>query len=235
MRRSAASCPRSACLWTAVRHVRCTNMFLQVRVPNEERDYLRFLWYEEGRVVIYRYKVHLFGKCDSPCVLITAIFLQALKYKDKFPEAFETIAKASLVDNMADSRPKKEGMQELIKQLIEFFPRCAMEIQKFIGNTYDLMKELKLELRITDLQDDKTLGEIFEGIKKPTKVKVLGPLWDYVKDVLGFDFLDIECCKSPVTKKKMLQQLHTLFDPMGILIPFLITGKLLVQECWRLG
>jgi hypothetical protein len=23
-------------------------MFLQVRVPNEERDYLRFLWCEEG-------------------------------------------------------------------------------------------------------------------------------------------------------------------------------------------
>jgi hypothetical protein len=43
-------------------------MFLQVRVPNEEKDYLRFLWYEEGRVVIYRYKVHLLGKCDSPCV-----------------------------------------------------------------------------------------------------------------------------------------------------------------------
>jgi hypothetical protein len=38
------------------------------------------------------------------------------------------------------------------------------------------MKELKPELRITDLQDDKTLGEIFEGIKKPTKVKVLGLL-----------------------------------------------------------
>jgi ribonuclease HI len=47
--------------------------------------------------------------------------------------------------------------------------------------------------------------------------------------------LDIERCESPVTKMKMLQQLHTLFDPMGILIPFLITGKLLVQECWRLG
>jgi hypothetical protein len=73
-------------------------MFLQVRVPNEERDYLRFLWYEEGRIVIYRYKVHLFGKCDSPCVSMAAIFLQTLKYKDKFPEAFETIAKASLVD-----------------------------------------------------------------------------------------------------------------------------------------
>jgi hypothetical protein len=151
-------------------------MFLQVRVPNEERDYLHFLWYEEGRVVIYRYKVHLFGKCDSPCVSMAAIFLQALKYKDKFQEVFETIAKASLVDDMADSRPKKEGMQELIKQLIEFFPRCVMEIRKFIVNKYDLMKELKPELRITDLQDDKTLKDIFEGIRKPTKVKVLGLL-----------------------------------------------------------
>jgi hypothetical protein len=34
---------------------------------------------------------------------------------------------------------------------------------------------------------------------------------------------------------KMLVLLHTLYDPLGILIPFLITGKLLVQECWRLG
>jgi uncharacterized membrane protein YfbV (UPF0208 family) len=58
---------------------------------------------------------------------------------------------------------------------------------------------------------------------------------DYVKDVLGFDFSDIERCESPVTKMKMLQQLRTLFDPMGILILFLITGKLLVQECWKLG
>jgi hypothetical protein len=210
-------------------------MFLQVRVPSEEKDYLRFLWYEEGRVVIYRYKVHLFGKCDSPCVLMAAIFLQALKYKDKFPEAFKTIAKASLVDDMADSRPKKEGTQELIKQLIEFFPSCGMEIRKFFSNTYVLISELKPELRIKDLHDDKTLKDIFDGITKPTKVKVLGLLWDYVKDGLGFDFSDIERCESPITKMKMLQQLHTLFEPMGILIPFLITVKLLVQECWRLG
>jgi hypothetical protein len=136
---------------------------------------------------------------------------------------------------MADSRPKKEGTQELIKQLIEFFPSCGMEIRKFFSNTYVLISELKPELRIKDLHDDKTLKDIFDGITKPTKVKVLGLLWDYVKDVLGFDFSDIERCESPITKMKMLQQLHTLFEPMGILIPFLITVKLLVQECWRLG
>jgi hypothetical protein len=34
-------------------------MFLQVRVPPSEKDYLRFLWYENNAVVIYRYRVHL--------------------------------------------------------------------------------------------------------------------------------------------------------------------------------
>jgi hypothetical protein len=82
-------------------------MFLQVRVPPSEKDYLRFLWYENNAVVIYRYRVHLFGKCDSPCVSMAAIFLQALKHKAKFPEAFNTIAKASLVDDMAQLKANK--------------------------------------------------------------------------------------------------------------------------------
>jgi hypothetical protein len=41
-------------------------MFLQVLVPKEDRDYLRFILYREDQLLIYRWKVHLFGKTDSP-------------------------------------------------------------------------------------------------------------------------------------------------------------------------
>jgi hypothetical protein len=138
-------------------------MFLQVGVPPEEKEYLRFLWYEAGKVVIYHYRVHLFGKCDGPCVVMGAIFLQALKHKGKFPEAFKTITKASLVDDMADSRPTKKHMEHLVTQLIGFFPLCAMEIMKFISNSHHVMKDLESHLRIKDLQDDELLKDIFEG------------------------------------------------------------------------
>jgi hypothetical protein len=120
-------------------------MFLQVPVPEGDKDYLRFLWYEEGKIVIYCYKVHLFGKCDSPCVAMAAIFLQSLKHKDEFPEAFQTIAKASLVDDMAKSRPREDITQELLKQLLGFFPVCAMDIKRFVENSYVLLKELPSE------------------------------------------------------------------------------------------
>jgi hypothetical protein len=120
------------------------------------------------------------------------------------------------------------------QQLVNVFPKCAMEIRKFVGNSHKLMKDLKAEQRMKDLQEDKVLGDIFNGTKPPSLVKVLGLIWDYVKDVLGFGFLARERAGSPITKLDMLTILHTLYNPLGILIPFLVTGKLLVQECWRL-
>ena len=33
----------------------------------------------------------------------------------------------------------------------------------------------------------------------------------------------------------MLTFLHSIFDPNGMLIPFTLTGKELVQLCWKLG
>jgi hypothetical protein len=53
--------------------------------------------------------------------------------------------------------------------------------------------------------------------------------------VLGFDFITAERAEVPITKMKMLTTLHILYDPMGVFIPFIITGKPQVQECWRLG
>ena len=36
-------------------------MYLQVRIPEQERDCLRFLWLENGEVKPYRMTSHLFG------------------------------------------------------------------------------------------------------------------------------------------------------------------------------
>jgi hypothetical protein len=70
-------------------------MFLQVLVEQEDRNFLRFLLYKDDQLLIYRWKVHLFGKTDSQCVAMMAVFTQILKEKDKYPEAYKTITKAS--------------------------------------------------------------------------------------------------------------------------------------------
>jgi hypothetical protein len=56
-------------------------MFLQVYVPDKNRDKLRFLLYVDGQLQVYRWSVHLFGKTDSPCVAMMAVFTTILNKK----------------------------------------------------------------------------------------------------------------------------------------------------------
>jgi hypothetical protein len=56
-------------------------MFLQVFVPDEDRDKLRFLLYINGQLKVYRWNVHLFRKTESPCVAMMAVFTTILKNK----------------------------------------------------------------------------------------------------------------------------------------------------------
>jgi hypothetical protein len=93
-----------------------------------------------------------------------------------------------------------------------------MEIRKFAGNTYEILKDLEPEQRIKDLQDSKNMKNMFDHKIPPAKLKILGLLWDFVCDLLGFDFDAVERAVSPMTKMKMLVLLHTLYDPLGILM-----------------
>lgn len=44
-------------------------MFHQFKVSEDDQDYLRFLWFDdEGNIVDYRMKVHLFGATSSPAL-----------------------------------------------------------------------------------------------------------------------------------------------------------------------
>jgi hypothetical protein len=50
-----------------------------------------------------------------------------------------------------------------------------------------------------------------------------------------FDFSKIMKLLPPLDKMKLIRILHSLYDPLGVLIPFTITGKLALQMCSRLG
>jgi hypothetical protein len=129
-------------LFTDMNHFRSFNyamtgdiweMFLQVVVPDKDRDKLRFLLYVDGQLQVYRWNVHLFGKMDSPCIAMMAVFTMILKNKKEYPElAFNTITAASLADDMADSRPSAQQVKLLIDQLTAFFRNTALCI---FGNT----------------------------------------------------------------------------------------------------
>jgi hypothetical protein len=197
-------------------------MFLQVQVAEEDRDYLRFLIFREEQLLIYRWRVHLFGKTDSPCIAMVAVFTQILKQKDMYPEAYKTITTASLVDDMADSRPTTQQTEVLINELSDFFPNhCAMHRRKFVVNDKKLMLKIPNDDRIEALKEDTVVEEIFSGNREQPSVKILGISWNYVTDQMYFDFstvIGIGKVGKVLDKLILLSILHSLYDPLGVLI-----------------
>jgi hypothetical protein len=69
----------------------------------------------------------------------------------------------------------------------------------------------------------------------PPSQNILGIPWNYVTDMMFFNFTNLEDPTEPLDKMRMLTALHLLYDPGGVLIPFTITGKLALQMCSRYG
>jgi hypothetical protein len=182
----------------------------------------------------------LFRKTDSPCIAMMSVFTQILKQKDMYPEAYKTITTASLVDNMADSRPTTQQIGVLINELSDFFPKhCAMYIRKFVVNDKELMLKIPHDDRLQALKEDNLVEDILSGKLEQPGVKILGISWNYITDQMYFDFSTListlVVSEKILAKLILLSILHSLYDPLGVLIPFTIIGKLAMQLCWKLG
>jgi hypothetical protein len=79
------------------------------------------------------------------------------------------------------------------------------------------------------------LRAVFAGAQEPPSLKILGITWNYIKDEMYFDFTTLMSPKMLLNKMELLDILHSLYDPMGVLIPFTIMGKLALQMCSRQG
>ncbi|GFY29352.1 integrase catalytic domain-containing protein [Trichonephila clavipes] len=105
--------------------------------------------------------------------------------------------------------------------------KAGMEMRKWISNDTTLMAQWAAEGFDTHPMD----ASIRLGTNK---TKVLGMAWQTLDDCLMLDtkglleFVSI----NENTKRFMLQTIGKIFDPLGLLSPFTIRIKCLIQELW---
>ena len=211
-----------------------SEMFLMIELPETDRPYHRFLWYENGHLVIYQFNRHLFGNTGSPCVAVFAIRHLADQYKLQAPEAHDTVHHSSVIDDMVDSRQTVDQAVALVKQLLFIFPKIGMTIRKFYSNSPDVMDTIPKEMRLQKVNE---WNDVLSGKEPVPTLKTLGVKWNVFSDKLYYDFdiPSITPAKKPWTKLSMLAFAHSLFDPFGHLAPATFYSKLALQQCWRLG
>jgi hypothetical protein len=74
----------------------------------------------------------------------------------------------------------------------------------------------------------------FVGLEIEPITQVLGVDWGTNRDILFTDQRGVldTAGGGPTTKRRLLQVISRFYDPMGLMSPVLITGKLIFQDSW---
>ena len=156
-------------------------------------------------------------------------------HKESHPSASKFILRSTYVDDAIDS-VSESTEKELIK-----------ETEEMVGKGGFLFKEWRVSRRMNEKKEQQLKGE--NGI-----TGVLGVSWKHMEDVITFTASlnfspkkrgarsepDLKRFELPerlpdwLTRRIVLQQTMTIFDPMGLLSPFTIIAKQLLRDTWKL-
>ena len=203
--------------------------FLQIAVAECDKNYLCFLYYKNcdksQPVVLYHFNRHCFGVTCSPYVLAATIKTHLKSYEKSHPLAYDMLNNSLYVDDLFYGSSTVDEAFKLSVDAVSILKDANMTMRKFDTNS----EELKMLWENSD-----SLIEINKN--SDTHLKVLGLNWNNIKDTLSLNLnsllteLDETC-----TKRNVLHTAARIFDPSGLISPFLIRIKCLLQELWQLG
>ena len=201
--------------------------FLMIRILSGDCDMLRFLWLEDpfdiaSRVLELRITRLVFGLRPSPAILGTVISQHLDRYQSKHPELIQFIKDSFYVDDLITGGETIED---------------AFHLRKWDSNSPELRDKIASELgqpeeaTCTGRATPHLIGaNNTQGIDQ-LQTKLLGIFYDSQADEYTFCFSDLttQLSKVPASRRSLLKITASIFDPLGLLSPFIIRLKILFQ------
>ncbi|XP_076648090.1 uncharacterized protein LOC143356360 [Halictus rubicundus] len=211
------------------------DMFLRVKVRQEDRGAQRFLWRGNARDVephVYEMTSLIFGAKSSPCSAMYIKDENAKSFANQYPGAAKSIIKNSYMDDFLASRATVQEAACLVRDVEKINVNANFEMHGWVSN----------EERALSGASNRELSRNGENPLCTHKgERVLGLFWDTRSDTLGFNMeiakipKDLLNGKKIPSKREYLRVVMSVFDPLGFLSRLMLMSKILMQEIWRSG
>lgn len=204
-------------------------MFHQFYVCEEDRDMLRFLWWEDGDpnkdVVEYRMMVHLFGATSSPGCANFGFKKAADDGENEFgSEAASFIREDFYVDDGIKSVATIDEAVSLLKASRDICEKAGLRLHKLMSNKKEVLQEFPVDDRA------KGLANLDLDIDPLPVERALGIVWCAENDTLQ---IRIELRDRPLTRRGILSTVCSIYDPNGFASPVTLRGKQILQDLCR--
>lgn len=194
--------------------------FLQIELEKEDRDVTRFYWLKDptdptSELILYRFKAVLFGATCSPFIL-NATLLRHLQ--DNVNDVTDIIKEDLYVDNILSSFDKEEDLLKYFHSARALMSSGGFNLRSWASNS-DALNNIAKSEGVLD---------------KDQQIKVLGLRWNNNSDTITY--AQKSCSnidETLITKREVLSQSSKIYDPLGIISPVTVRGKILMQEIWK--
>lgn len=187
-------------------------MFHRFHVRREDRDYLRFLWWEGGDTESdpkeYRTRVHLFGAASSPGCANYGMKFVASQNEREYPLAADFIRKNFYVDDGIVSLESVYLATTLVKEAQAVCAKGKLHFHKLISNNREVLESISESERAKAVKD---VDLNHEDLPVQT---VLGVRWNVESDTFTFK---VSLNEKPTTRRGILSTVASVYDPLGFL------------------
>ena len=198
------------------------SMYYQVKIPERDRNALRFLWYDDqGEIVHYRMTGHVFGGVWCASSSIYALH-QVVEDYCTDPVLEDVIRNAFYVDDCLKSVPDRETAVMILNQCPSLLEKGGFNLTKLMSNDDVITQSIPASKRLA--VDSCRFDDVL--------TKALGTSWNATKDKLYFEVnTEVKCA---VTRRDVLSAIASFYDPLGLISPLVIKGKVIFQEATKL-
>lgn len=209
-------------------------MFLQVRIREQDQDSQRFLVMENGVPTEYVMQSMMFGAACSPVTAQYVKNVHAEKYREEYPEAVNAILRNHYVDDYVKSYSSEQRAIEVSRQIVKIHSAAGFELRGFVSNSMEVANVLNEQGECLK----KTINLDVEGDYQTEKI--LGMHWKNDSDELVFDLKFHKVPEAVLnqkrnpTKREMLSLAMSIFDPLGLIADHQVYAKVMIQETFNL-
>ena len=193
-------------------------MYRQFLVREEDRDFQKILWYDEGTLYEYRLNTLTFGLGPSSFLAIRCLWQLVEDEGHKFPLASKILKNDMYVDNMITGSNSKAEAREIYFQITNLLKCACLNMRQWASNDITILNGVSVE----------QLDNKF-NLSKDCTLKTLGVFWKANEDVFIFD-VKTPLIQKQTTKRVIFSEIAKIFDPLGLIGPVILHAKLIIQD-----
>lgn len=193
-------------------------MYRQVLIHKHQRHLQQIIWRCDPSKPLESYTLNTvtYGTASAPFLAVRCLKQLADECEDT--QIRQIINEDFYVDDLLTGDSTPEGLMRIRSLVSEVLASGCFNLRKFRSNLPTCESP--------DSSDSSVVVDLSEHAQSST----LGLKWSPSSDELYFVIKESD--DSIATKRKILSTISQVFDPLGLLSIFIITGKILLQKLW---